>query len=112
MKETKDMKRAVYAAPGDQSEPDGLVSLENKPAVYSSSNGMMGGGGAGLGGGMGQHSFPTIDLTSGMTTGESTSSSGHLPRPHGVAGYDQYSSSSGLHQRKVGNNSIPTYSGS
>jgi syntaxin 5 len=67
MKETTDRKRLVY---GDSSDdPDtNLLSLGNHPPVYESS--------------MGQGGFPSLDLTSGMTTGEPTSSSGSsLPRP-------------------------------
>jgi syntaxin 5 len=66
MKETIDRKRQIYGA--DDDIP--VLNLENKPPVYgeeSSSIGAMG--------------FPTLDLTSGMATGEPTGSGSQLPRP-------------------------------
>ena len=63
LKETTDRKLQIYGAEKETS----ALSLENKPPVYGDS---MGAGG-----------FPTLDLTSGMTTGEPTSSGSQLPRP-------------------------------
>lgn len=117
MKETSDMKRAVYGGiGGDGGGPEQpLVSLENKPAVYSDSNSAFGSGGVGGAGMMGgaQSHFPTIDLTSGMAAGESTSSATQLPRPHGASGLDAYGGSTGLNHRNAAlhDGSIPTYSG-
>lgn len=66
MKETDDRKRQIYGA--DEDVP--VLNLENKPPVYGESSASMGAMG-----------FPTLDLTSGMATGEPTSSGSHLPRP-------------------------------
>jgi syntaxin 5 len=68
LKETTDRKLQIYGA----KEETSVLSLENKPPVYGDSMMSMGMGGAG---------FPTLDLTSGMTAGESTSSGSQLPRP-------------------------------
>eukprot|EP00980_Cylindrotheca_fusiformis_P030814 scaffold25455_cov152-Cylindrotheca_fusiformis.AAC.4 len=73
MKETTDRKREIYGT--DDDIPN--LNLENKPPVYGDSNSSMGLVG-----------FPTLDLTSGMTTGEPTSSGSQLPRPHGTSSYD------------------------
>ena len=70
LKETDDRKRQIYGQEDDMSIP--VLNLENRPPVYDDAMS------ATLGGGM---NFPTLDLTSGMTTGESTSSSSQLPRP-------------------------------
>jgi len=86
MKETTDMKRQVYGG-GDDDDDIGdvpILNLENKPPVYSPMAHSIGGLGGGLGaggGGFGAGAFPTLDLTSGMSTGESTSSGHQLPRP-------------------------------
>ena len=92
MKETTDRKKQVYGG-GDHSNYDDdpgdvpILNLENKPPVYQSASSfstpLAGGAGAGMGGpplslGSG---FPTLDLTSGMSAGESTSSASQLPRP-------------------------------
>lgn len=66
MKETTDRKRQIYGADDDEIP---ILNLENKPPVYGESNSM------------GNMGFPTLDLTSGMTTGEPTSSGSQLPRP-------------------------------
>ena len=67
MKETDDRKRQIYGSNDDIP----VLNLENKPPVYeesaTSSMGVMG--------------FPTLDLTSGMATGEPSSSGSQLPRP-------------------------------
>ena len=84
MKETTDRKRDIYGAQEDIP----ILNLENRPPVYEHQNsggfggGGLGGGGIGMGSGAGMGpaaGFPTLDLTSGMTTGEPTGSS--LPRP-------------------------------
>ena len=64
IKETTDRKRLVYGS----KEETSMLSLENKPPVYGAES-------------MGSAGFPTLDLTSGMTAGESTSSGSQLPRP-------------------------------
>jgi syntaxin 5 len=66
MKETTDRKRQIYGA--DDDVP--VLNLENMPPVYGESSSSMGAMG-----------FPTLDLTSGMATGEPTSSGSQLPRP-------------------------------
>lgn len=66
MKETDTRKRQIYDA--DEDVP--VLNLENRPPVYGESSTSMGAMG-----------FPTLDLTSGMATGEATSSSAQLPRP-------------------------------
>lgn len=66
MKETTDRKRQIYGS--DEDVP--VLNLENKPPVYGESSMSMGAMG-----------FPTLDLTSGMATGEPTSSGSQLPRP-------------------------------
>lgn len=68
MKETDDRKRQIYGADDDMDVP--VLNLENKPPVYGESSMSMGAMG-----------FPTLDLTSGMATGEPTSSGSQLPRP-------------------------------
>jgi syntaxin 5 len=75
MKETTDRKRDIYGAQEDIP----VLNLENRPPVYEhQASGNLGGGLGG--GGMGPSAgFPTLDLTSGMTTGEPTGSA--LPRP-------------------------------
>lgn len=70
MKETDDRKRQIYGA--DEDVP--VLNLENKPPVYDASSASMGAMG-----------FPTLDLTSGMATGEPTSSGSQLPRPRKFA---------------------------
>jgi methyl-accepting chemotaxis protein len=71
MKETSDRKRQVYGS----SEEISLVSLENKPIVYQQSMATT------MNSSMGQSGFATLDLTSGMSAGEDTSSGSQLPRP-------------------------------
>jgi syntaxin 5 len=69
LKETTDRKRQVYGGGTDKDDNmmnNSILNLENKPPVYSSD------------GSMGMAGFPTLDLTSGMTAGESSS---QLPRP-------------------------------
>ena len=68
LKETTDRKLQIYGA----KEETSALSLENKPPVYGDESMLGGMGGAG---------FPTLDLTSGMSAGESTSSGSQLPRP-------------------------------
>ena len=93
MKETTDMKKQVYGGDNNNDDDPGdvpILNLENKPPVYqpaSSFSTPMAGGGLG-GGGMGAgpplslgSGFPTLDLTSGMSAGESSSSASQLPRP-------------------------------
>lgn len=63
LKETSDKKKLVYGGTQEQE----YVSLDSKPPVYSSAPS--------------SQQFPTLDLTSGMATGESTSSTPQLPRP-------------------------------
>lgn len=127
MKETTDMKRQVYGGGGDNDDDPGdvpILNLENKPPVYQSSltshnnysTPTAGGGlGGGLGGGMsGGNAFPTLDLTSGMSAGESSSSSSQLPRPHGASGYNGGGSAggSGVRLRHSSSEPISSYSGS
>lgn len=69
LKETDDRKRQIYGQEDDMAIP--VLNLENRPPVYDDTSSSIGGG----------LNFPTLDLTSGMTTGESTSSSSQLPRP-------------------------------
>jgi syntaxin 5 len=81
MKETTDMKRQVYGGVDDDDDPGDVpvLNLENKPPVYQSHSMMttpMAGAPLSLG-----SSFPTLDLTSGMSAGESSSSASQLPRP-------------------------------
>ena len=94
MKETSDRKRQVYGG-GDGTNDDNpmpILSLENKPPVYKEqgSNDPYGNSrpsfsSGGLGGsalaGSAPNTFPTLDLTSSMAAGESSSSGSHLPRP-------------------------------
>ena len=68
LKETDDRKRQIYGQTSNDDMDIPVLNLENKPPVYGDSSMAMGG-------------FPTLDLTSGMTTGESTSSGSQLPRP-------------------------------
>jgi syntaxin 5 len=68
LKETDDRKRQIYGQSSDDDMTIPVLNLENKPPVYGDSSIAMGG-------------FPTLDLTSGMTAGESTSSGSQLPRP-------------------------------
>jgi len=63
LKETSDRKKLVYGT----TQNEEYVSLDSKPPVYSSAPS--------------SQQFPTLDLTSGMATGESTSSTPQLPRP-------------------------------
>jgi len=91
MKETTDMKRQVYGGGDDDDDDPGdvpILNLENKPPVYHSYlSTPTAGGGLGAGGLSGHaplslgSNFPTLDLTSGMATGESSSSGSQLPRP-------------------------------
>jgi syntaxin 5 len=69
LKETDDRKRQIYGQTSDDDMAIPVLNLENKPHVYSDNSSMALGG------------FPTLDLTSGMTAGESTSSGSQLPRP-------------------------------
>jgi len=68
LKETDDRKRQIYGQTTDDDMDIPILNLENKPPVYGDSS-------------MGMGGFPTLDLTSGMTAGESTSSGSQLPRP-------------------------------
>lgn len=68
LKETDDRKRQIYGQTADDDMAIPVLNLENKPPVYGDSS-------------MGMSGFPTLDLTSGMTAGESTSSGSQLPRP-------------------------------
>lgn len=120
MKETTDMKKQVYGG-GDDDDPGDvpILNLENKPPVYSMSSTPIGR----ASGGMGQtplsmgNAFPTLDLTSGMSAGESSSSASQLPRPHGATsgGYDYGSSSigggGGIRLRHSSSEPIGSYSG-
>lgn len=67
LKETNDQKKLVYGG-GMQEE---YISLDSKPLVYNNNSAA----------GAQQQQFPTLDLTSGMAAGESTSSTPQLPRP-------------------------------
>lgn len=69
LKETEDRKRQIYGQDNDDDMAIPVLNLENKPPVYGNSSSM------------GMAGFPTLDLTSGMTAGESTSSGSQLPRP-------------------------------
>lgn len=79
MKVTTDMKKQVYGGNADTSNDDDPgpvpnVSLENKPPVYGTplaANSHV----------QSFNAFPTLDLTSGMSAGEPTSSGSQLPRP-------------------------------
>ncbi len=84
MKETTDRKLQVYGAHANGGDAISLVRLENKPAVYELPAGA---NHTALAQG---HSFPTLDLTSGMAAGESSSSASQLPRPRKYCkyGYD------------------------
>ena len=68
LKETDDRKRQIYGQTDDDDMQIPILNLENKPPVFGDSS-------------MGMGGFPTLDLTSGMTAGESTSSGSQLPRP-------------------------------
>lgn len=70
LKETDDRKRQIYGQTSDDDMAIPVLNLENKPPVYGEDSSSMGMAG-----------FPTLDLTSGMTAGESTSSGSQLPRP-------------------------------
>jgi syntaxin 5 len=72
MKETTDRKRQIYGT--EKEETSVLLSLENRPPVYEDSATAAG--------------FPTLDLTSGMTAGEPSSSGSQLPRPRKLS-FDQ-----------------------
>ena len=63
LKETSDRKKQVYGTSSGSME---YVSLDSKPLVYDTPSSAQ---------------FPTLDLTSGMSAGESTSSTPQLPRP-------------------------------
>lgn len=91
MKETTDRKLQVYGGSsssgigGAGGDALSLVRLENKPPVYDETPLNSGGSISNnhhhhstLSQG---HSFPTLDLTSGMAAGESSSSASQLPRP-------------------------------
>lgn len=65
LKETSDRKKLVYG--GELQNEEQFISLDSKPPVYSSAPS--------------SQQFPTLDLTSGMAAGESTSSTPQLPRP-------------------------------
>lgn len=65
LKETSDRKKLVYGFEEEEQVP--FISLDSKPPVYSSAPS--------------SQQFPTLDLTSGMAAGESTSSTPQLPRP-------------------------------
>lgn len=69
LKETDVRKRQIYGQSNDDDMAIPILNLENKPPVYDASSSM------------GMAGFPTLDLTSGMTAGESTSSGSQLPRP-------------------------------
>jgi syntaxin 5 len=127
MKESDDMQRQVYGGGGNNGgddDDDGRAGNNDSgmptitlapPRVYASSGGL-GGGGGGY-----EHSFPTLDLTSGMMqAGESTSSG--LPRPHGISGSfttptsgaDGYNvDANGMRNRSKANDgsTLQTYSG-
>lgn len=94
MKEKTGRQKDVYGASADTLE---VVSLENKPPVYQRESSLN------------NSAFPTLDLTSGMSAGEPTSSASQLPRPHGIAGADQLSPE--LRMRRSASD-IPMYSGS
>ena len=91
MKETSDRKRQVYGGGdgGIDDNPMPILSLENKPPVYAEQNGdsyynrgtLNGGLGGSALAGSSPNTFPTLDLTSSMATGESSYSGSHLPRP-------------------------------
>lgn len=68
MKETSDAKQLVYGG----SPQEQYLSLDSKPPVYSS---------APSSASTQQQQYMTLDLTSGMAAGESTSSTPQLPRP-------------------------------
>jgi hypothetical protein len=78
LKETTDRKRDIYgggSGTSDVYEDVPILNLKNGPPVYYD-----GATSSGIGNmGMGAAGFPTLDLTSGMTTGEPTGS--QLPRP-------------------------------
>ena len=79
MKETTDLKRQVYGGDDDDDPGDvPVLNLENKPPVYHTvtPTAGMNHAPASFGG-----AFPTLDLTSGMSAGESSSSASQLPRP-------------------------------
>ena len=119
MKNVKNRRRRVF---GGENDEDGMVeervemmSLMNKPTVYSGGeNRASSFGGEGLSS-MANNRMPSLDLTSGLMrqqsselpAGESTS---QLPRPHGISSYD-----SGLRIRHANSapfdSPIPTYSG-
>ena len=65
LKESSEKKMLVYGRAASMEEQ--YVSLDSKPPVYSSAPSTA--------------QFPTLDLTSGMAAGESTSSTPQLPRP-------------------------------
>jgi syntaxin 5 len=100
LKESSEKKKLVYGRATSMDEQ--YVSLDNKPPVYSSAPS--------------SSQFPTLDLTSGMSAGESTSSTPHLPRPHGVAGHGggtSYSTSAELrHRMPSAYQNMPSFSGS
>lgn len=73
LKETTDRKRDIYGSQEDVP----VLNLENRPPVYDNDPSFSLGTGATAG--IGAAGFPTLDLTSGMATGEPTGS--QLPRP-------------------------------
>ena len=85
MKETTDLKRQVYGGADDDDPGDvPVLDLGNKPPVYLPhpvANTPMSGAPLSLG-----SQFPTLDLTSGMSAGESSSSASQLPRPRKLMG--------------------------
>lgn len=92
LKETDDRKRQIYGQSSDDDMAIPILNLENKPPVYGDSS-------------MGMGGFPTLDLTSGMTAGESTSSGSQLPRPRkfilGTSGHGHLEPSTIVHQRSM-----------
>ncbi|CAB9518504.1 Syntaxin-5 [Seminavis robusta] len=123
MKETTDMKRQVYGADNDDDPGDvPVLNLENKPPVYSHSlstplaGAGMNNSNNNLQAPMSFNNFPTLDLTSGMSAGESSSSASQLPRPHGASAYDTGAygvPGSGMRLRHSNSDPMPpAYSGS
>lgn len=78
MKETTDLKRQVYGGDDDDPGDVPILNLENKPPVYHTQTPTSGMSHPPASFGS---AYPTLDLTSGMSTGESSSSASQLPRP-------------------------------
>jgi syntaxin 5 len=101
LKDSREKQNLVYGRATSMEEQ--YVSLDNKPPVYSSAPS--------------SSQFPTLDLdlTSGMSAGESTSSTPQLPRPHGVAGHgggSSYSTPAELrHRMPSAYHNMPSFSG-